>query len=271
MVAAVMASSKVTARAPPTCANSISVGRGLSQVAECLSVAPIINCKKIVAATAKQRYLAGTLPCSAIVARFRCQLGVVTTARLTVVQKNSCASVAWAAETASGSISFTVSPPSSPWAITASNANTASRRTQRRSSFFQRQIVSTIVSRPTVVATMRWPCSQNRFPTMRGKTCPFESGQSDVARPASWLVTRAPAMIKKKVAQATNKDRQLDTQLDILLCHNRCSSTATVLVTTLSLEPNLPHVRDWSKNARGDSSSGSYRSHSSVSRFQKIQ
>src|ERR1700752_66302 len=61
----------------------------------------------------------------------------------------------------------------------------------------------TIVSIPTVVATIRWPCSQNRFPTIFGNTCPFESGQSDVAKPASLLVTSAPAIIKKNVAQAT--------------------------------------------------------------------
>src|ERR1044071_10462304 len=60
-----------------------------------------------------------------------------------------------------------------------------------------------IVSRPTVVATIRWPCSQNRLPTIFGKSCPFESGQSDVASPASWLVTNAPAMIKQNVAPAT--------------------------------------------------------------------
>src|SRR6185369_12285440 len=81
---------------------------------------------------------------------------------------------------------------------------------------------------------MRWPCSQNRFPTMRGKNCPFESGQSDVASPASWLVTSAPAMIKKNVAQATTKGSQLDTQPDSFRRHNRWSSTTTVL-TTLSL------------------------------------
>src|SRR6266850_3622794 len=75
---------------------------------------------------------------------------------------------------------------------------------------------------------MRWPCSQNRFPTMRGKTCPFESGQSDVAKPASWLVTNAPAIIKNNVAQATSKHKQLHTQ------PNRSWSNATFFITTLS-------------------------------------
>ncbi len=50
------------------------------------------------------------------------------------MQKNSCASVAWAVETASGSISFTVNPPSSPCAITASSASTPNRLTHM--SFF---------------------------------------------------------------------------------------------------------------------------------------
>src|ERR1043165_1336679 len=60
-----------------------------------------------------------------------------------------------------------------------------------------------MVNTPTVVATIRCPCSQNRLPTILGNTWPFESGQSEVAKPASWLVTNAPAMIKKNVAQAT--------------------------------------------------------------------
>ena len=60
------------------------------------------------------------------------------------------------------------------------------------------------LSRPTVVATNRCPCSQKRLPTILGKNWPFESGQSDVANPASWLVTSAPAMIKKNVAPASS-------------------------------------------------------------------
>src|ERR1041385_7563240 len=61
-----------------------------------------------------------------------------------------------------------------------------------------------MVNKPTVVATIRCPCSQNRLPTILGNTWPFESGQSEVAKPASLLVTSAPAMIKKNVAQATS-------------------------------------------------------------------
>src|SRR6185295_5468979 len=61
-----------------------------------------------------------------------------------------------------------------------------------------------MVNKPTVVATIRCPCSQKRLPTIFGNTWPFESGQSDVAKPASLLVTSAPAMIKKNVAQATS-------------------------------------------------------------------
>jgi hypothetical protein len=61
-----------------------------------------------------------------------------------------------------------------------------------------------MVSIPTDVATIRCPCSQNKLPTILGKTWPFESGQSEVAKPASLLVTSAPAMIKKNVAQATS-------------------------------------------------------------------
>src|SRR5215217_6604332 len=62
---------------------------------------------------------------------------------------------------------------------------------------------------PTVVATIRCPCSQNRLPTIFGNTWPFESGQSGVASPASLLVTSAPAIIKKNVAQATKTAKRL--------------------------------------------------------------
>ena len=61
-----------------------------------------------------------------------------------------------------------------------------------------------MVRSPTDVATNRWPCSQNRLPTILGKNWPFDKGQSDVANPASWLVTFAPAIMRKKVAQATS-------------------------------------------------------------------
>src|SRR6185503_15606595 len=47
------------------------------------------------------------------------------------------------------------------------------------------------------------------FPTIGGRNCPFESGQSDVARPASLLVTSAPAMIRKNVAQPTRMANRL--------------------------------------------------------------
>src|SRR6185369_9494293 len=76
---------------------------------------------------------------------------------------------------------------------------------------------------------------QNRLPTIFGNTCPLESGQSLVASPASWLVTNAPAMIKKNVAQATrmaNRFRPLlinllpicDCQLPIWTLPNRQSA-----------------------------------------------
>src|SRR6185369_12698770 len=71
---------------------------------------------------------------------------------------------------------------------------------------------------PTVVATRRWPCSQNRLPTIFGKTCPFESGQSGVASPASLLVTSAPAIIKKNVAQATKIAKRLRPRFIIANC-----------------------------------------------------
>ena len=41
-----------------------------------------------------------------------------------------------------------------------------------------------------------------------GRNRPFESGQSSVANPASWLVTSAPAMIRKNVAPATSNAKR---------------------------------------------------------------
>src|ERR1044072_9365556 len=61
-----------------------------------------------------------------------------------------------------------------------------------------------MVNKPTVVESIRCPCSQNRLPTILGDNWPFESVRSEVAKPASLLVTSAPAMIKKNVAQATS-------------------------------------------------------------------
>jgi hypothetical protein len=52
-----------------------------------------------------------------------------------------------------------------------------------------------------------------------GKNCPYESGQSGAAKPASWLVTSAPAMIKKNVAQATSIANRFNPRLiDIADC-----------------------------------------------------
>src|ERR1043165_3391470 len=79
---------------------------------------------------------------------------------------------------------------------------------------------------------MRWPCSQNRLPTIFGKTWPFESGQSGVARPASWLVTNAPAMIRQNVAQATrmaNRLRPLFIRSVVHIGGERYSRTSSVL------------------------------------------
>ncbi len=152
------------------CVNKRSVGSGLSHVAECRKVAPIINCKKIVAVAAVQRYLSGRPARSSSSGLFAIQFREVKTARLTVVQKKSWASVAWAAETARGRLSFTVNPPSKPCAITANKATKPNRRTQRRFSFRNRKTTKPIVNKPTLVATTRWPCSQKRLPTIFGNT-----------------------------------------------------------------------------------------------------
>jgi hypothetical protein len=60
------------------------------------------------------------------------------------------------------------------------------------------------VSIPTTLAIIRCPCSYFTPPTMRGmRKLPNEVGQSGTERPASLLVTSAPAMINRNVAQAT--------------------------------------------------------------------
>ena len=92
--------------------------------------------------------------------------------------------------------------------MTPKSATKPNRRIHRLGSFQKRMITRPIVSKPTDVATIRWPCSQNRFPTIAGKNCPLERGQSSVASPASLLVTSAPAMIRKNVAPATSKENQ---------------------------------------------------------------
>ena len=62
----------------------------------------------------------------------------------------------------------------------------------------------TMISRPMNSAIMRWVCSYFTPPTMGGSLYsePKEVGQSGTERPASLLVTSAPATIRRNVAQA---------------------------------------------------------------------
>ena len=75
------------------------------------------------------------------------------------MQKKVWARQAWATEMAVGRRKITVSPPSTPWATTAASAAQASARTPRRGSARAVHAARTSVSRPTALATMRWPCS----------------------------------------------------------------------------------------------------------------
>src|SRR5205814_3906365 len=49
-----------------------------------------------------------------------------------------------------------------------------------------------MVRQPTAAAASRCPCSKSTPPTIGGKTCPKDSGQSGTARPDPVLVTRPP-------------------------------------------------------------------------------
>ncbi len=132
----------------------------------------------------------------------------VNSAIATVVEKNSCARQACAVEIHHGSSSSTVNPPSTPCAITATSATTPSHFIQRRRSARNNQTIATIVNSPTVVATMRWPCSYRIPPSIGGISLPYESGQSGTESPASRLVTSPPATTSNSVAHASRIDQR---------------------------------------------------------------
>src|ERR1051326_1237743 len=95
-------------------------------------------------------------------------------------------------------------PPRMPCAITVPSAEKPKMRIQRRFSERHVQTARMIVSSPAPWAIMRWVCSNFTPPTSFGILYqePNEVGQSGTERPASLLVTKAPAMISKKVQQA---------------------------------------------------------------------
>ncbi len=83
----------------------------------------------------------------------------VTTAIVTIRQKNVCARQAWATDTAVGRRKRTVIPPSTPCATTAASAAYPRRRTHARGSRRESHTARSTVRIPTAVATMRCPCS----------------------------------------------------------------------------------------------------------------
>ena len=80
---------------------------------------------------------------------------LVKTAMATTVEKNSCASVACAAETGGGWNMRTVMPPRIPCAMTPPRAAKPSHRIQGRFSALHSQTANTIVSMPMQVAITR--------------------------------------------------------------------------------------------------------------------
>ena len=88
-----------------------------------------------------------------------------------------------------------------------STANPPSRRTHGRRSARRSQTASPIVSSTTAPATSRWPCSYLTPPTQPVGgviwKLPNEVGQSGTESPASFEVTRAPAISRRKVENAT--------------------------------------------------------------------
>src|SRR5260370_8002787 len=126
-------------------------------------------------------------PESSTIGRSLLHAAEVNSAISTVVEKKSCGRQAWLMLPGLGSMKITVMPPSKPCAITAASAIQPSRRIQRRPSARDNQIARIIVSSPTVVATMRWPCSKITPPSILGISLPYERGQSGTERPASLL------------------------------------------------------------------------------------
>ena len=98
-------------------------------------------------------------PCKAAAGQRFFQSADVNSAIRTVVEKNNCARQACPMLTGLGSKKITVRPPSTPCAMTARSAIQPRFRIQRLSSARHSHTAMKIVSRPTVVATMRWPCS----------------------------------------------------------------------------------------------------------------
>src|SRR6185369_15039563 len=119
-----------------------------------------------------------------------------------VMQKKVWARQAWVTDTGVGRRNFTVIPPRIPCATTAASATQASRRTPARGSLRAVHTARIVVSRPTKVATIRWPCSKNTPPTMGGISMPYDSGQSGTARPDPVLVTRPPTKMSASVQAA---------------------------------------------------------------------
>ena len=142
--------------------------------------------------------------CSPSPAGRACQPGPVHTASVTTRHKNACARQAWVTDTARGNRNKTVIPPSAPWSNTARTAPRANQRTQMRGSHCVSSTISVTVSSPTKAATRRCPCSNRTPPTIGGKTCPKDNGQSGTAKPEPVLVTKAPMKIKTSVAPAVS-------------------------------------------------------------------
>src|SRR3990172_910656 len=89
--------------------------------------------------------------------RVRSHQELVKIAMLTMVQKKSCASAAWAEEMAGGRKNRTVSPPRIPCPMTAPRAETPSQRSQRRGSTRHHQKASTMLSKTTNDANIPSP------------------------------------------------------------------------------------------------------------------
>src|ERR1700733_12477235 len=128
----------------------------------------------------------------------------VNTAMVTAMQKKVCATAACTEETQGGWNKRTVRPPRIACVITVPRAATPSHFIQRRRSANHVHAAMEIVSSTMDPAIARWVHSY-LIPPCKGGTLkdPKEVGQSGMERPASLLVTSAPAMMSRKVAHAT--------------------------------------------------------------------
>src|SRR5712691_10521911 len=137
-------------------------------------------------------------------------------------------------------------PPRIPCTITVPNAANPSHCNQRRFSTRQVHTARMIVSTPTNSATMRWLCSYSIPPTMCGILYhdPKLVGQSGTERPASLLVTSAPATINSNVTQEVKMAKRCSPRWYGIAIDFRSVPTTTPVDAALQDASGCTHEQD---------------------------